>query len=77
MPQHILAPSISDNIDIRICAEKSNATHFELVLLAAARARELASSHKTTLNYNPATHALLEAQEGKIGRHYLKKSISR
>jgi DNA-directed RNA polymerase subunit K/omega len=47
------------------------------VLLAAARARELAAQHKTTLNYNPATHALLEAQEGKIGKHYLRKVIPR
>ena len=49
---------------------------FDLVLMAAARAREIARNER---EYNPHTHcnsavsAILEVQEGKVGREYLKK----
>ena len=49
---------------------------FDLVLVAATRARELARQHRHAENrtqLNAPVTALLEIQEGKIGREYLKK----
>jgi DNA-directed RNA polymerase omega subunit len=49
---------------------------FDLVLIATARAREIARKHKhdeNTTQVNAPVSALLEIQEGKIGREYLKK----
>ncbi len=49
---------------------------FDLVLVAAARARELMKQHansgKQTMSNAPVS-ALMEIQEGKIGRDYLKR----
>jgi DNA-directed RNA polymerase omega subunit len=49
---------------------------FDLVLIAAARSREIARQHKfdeKTTQVNAPVSALLEIQAGKIGREYLKK----
>ena len=49
---------------------------FDLVLIASARAREIARKHRfdeKTTQVNAPVSALLEIQEGKIGREYLKK----
>lgn len=48
---------------------------FDLVLIAAARARELKKGHLPKVNSKngPTITALREIEEGKIGREYLKK----
>jgi DNA-directed RNA polymerase omega subunit len=56
--------------------EKVGGNRFELVLIAAQRAREIARAHKhsgkTESVYAPVS-ALLEIQEGKVGREYIRK----
>jgi DNA-directed RNA polymerase subunit K/omega len=56
------------SINTEKCIENVGGNRFNLVLIAAARARELA---RQDLN-SPVT-ALLEIQEGRIGKEYLKK----
>ena len=62
-------------IDTERCVANAG-NRFDLVLMAAARAREIARNER---EYNPHTHcnsavsAILEVQEGKVGREYLKK----
>lgn len=48
---------------------------FDLVLIAAARARELKKGHHPRIlsKNGPSVTALKEIEEGKIGREYLKK----
>lgn len=49
---------------------------FDLVLIAAARAREIARKHRHDENpaqVNACVSALLEIQNKQIGREYLKK----
>jgi len=63
-------------IDTEKCVEMVGGNRFNLIIIAAARARELARSHRhqgrgTQLNA-PVT-ALLDIQSGLVGREYLKK----
>jgi DNA-directed RNA polymerase subunit K/omega len=64
------------SIDIEKCIANSGNNRFDLVIMAAARAKELARRHKnsesTEYTYTPIT-ALLEFQEGKLGHEYLKR----
>lgn len=48
---------------------------YDMVLIAALRARELKHSYmpKVTCNNGPVVTALREIEEGKVGRDYLKK----
>jgi DNA-directed RNA polymerase omega subunit len=49
---------------------------FDLVLIAAARAREIARNHKSaelTTQVNSPVSALIDIQEGRVGIEYLKK----
>lgn len=66
----------SANIDMDKCVENCGGNRFELVLLAAARAREIrrqqSSSERFEHKHTPVT-ALLEIEEGKIGREYIHK----
>ncbi len=58
-----------------ICVENIG-NRFNLVLVAAARARELSQKHKNSesiSHINAPVTALLEIQEGKIGVEYLKR----
>ena len=62
-------------IDSNVCAELIG-NKFNLVLIAAARAREIARAHKNAErkdHINPAMDALLEVQSGKLGKEYLRK----
>ncbi len=66
----------STTIDTDKCVEMAGGNRFELVLMAAARAREIrkqqASSTKFEHIHTPVT-ALLEFQEGKLDRSYIRK----
>jgi DNA-directed RNA polymerase omega subunit len=63
-------------IDTEKCVEKVGGNRFDLVLIATARARELAQRHRSaemTTQMNAPVGALLDIQEGRVGREYLKK----
>ena len=63
-------------IDTEKCVEMVGGNRFNLVLIAATRARELARQHRHAENkgqMNAPVAALLEVQEGKIGAEYLKR----
>ena len=64
------------SIDTNQCVENVGGNRFNLVLIAAARSRELARQHRHAENkgqLNAPVTALLEIQEGKIGIEYLKR----
>jgi DNA-directed RNA polymerase subunit K/omega len=68
--------SRSTQLNNDLCVEKSGGNRFDLVLIASARSRELSSRNRQEgqLEYSSSNlTALLEIQEGKIGKEYLKK----
>ena len=56
-------------------AAEAIGNRFEMILIAAARIRELKSGHlpKVICNNGPTVTALREIEEGLVGRDYLKK----
>jgi DNA-directed RNA polymerase omega subunit len=63
-------------IDMEKCVKQTGGNRFDLVLIATARARELSRRHKNaelTTQLNSPVSALLDIQEGQVGREYLKK----
>jgi DNA-directed RNA polymerase omega subunit len=77
MNVHKITPSRGSLIDTHKCVEMVD-NKFDLVLIAAARAREIKRQHRENPNatfgqVHSNVTALLEIQEGKIGREYLKK----
>lgn len=70
-----LTDSRGTQINTDMCVDNVE-NRFDLVLIASARARELLYRHKRAGNpnqlYAPVT-ALLEIQNKKIGREYLKR----
>ena len=63
-------------LDTNKCVDNVGGNRFELVLIAAQRAREIARAHKKSDNpaqIYPSVTALLEIQDGKVGRDYLMK----
>ena len=62
--------------DTETCVEMVGGNRFDLVLIAAVRARELARQHRHAENkgqLNAPVTALLDIQEGRVGREYLKR----
>jgi DNA-directed RNA polymerase omega subunit len=63
-------------VDTNQCVDLSGGNRFNLVLIAAARAREIKRQHRESVKrehvYSNLT-ALLEIQSGKIGAEYLKR----
>ena len=74
MPQSI---SRALELDVEKCVEQIGLGRFDLVLIAAARSREIRRHNKESNNFehlHSSMTALLEIQEGKInGLDYLKK----
>jgi DNA-directed RNA polymerase omega subunit len=75
-----IRPKVSDSrgtlIDTENCVENVGANRFNLVLIAAARAREIRRQNKDSESREHVfanVTALLEIQEGKVGEEYLKK----
>jgi len=67
-------PAFTNSLDTEKCVANIG-NRFELVLIAAQRARELRRGHRplvTTPNGNVVT-ALQEIEAGHVGREYLKK----
>ena len=63
-------------IDTEKCVEMSGGNRFDMVLIAATRARELSRQHRHAENkghLNAPVAALLDIQEGRVGREYLKR----
>ena len=68
--------SRATEIDIEKCVKNSGGNKFNLVIMAAVRAREISRNHKNSGNTDhiyPVVDSLLEFQSGKIGPEYLKK----
>lgn len=64
------------SIDTEKCVEMSGGNRFDMVLIAATRARELSRQHRHAENksqLNAPVAALLDIQEGRVGREYLKR----
>ncbi len=63
-------------LDNDLCVSNVGNSRYDLVLIAAQRSKEIRQRHKES---NKVEHihsnvsALLEIQEGKIGREYLKR----
>ena len=71
-----LSLSRGPQIDTEQCAENAGGNRFDLVLIASARAREISRRHKhdeLTTQVNAPVSALLDIQNGLVGREYLKK----
>ncbi len=63
-------------VDTERCVQNVGGNKFDLILIAAARSREIARKHKDSESreHNYATvQALLDIQQGTIGREYLTK----
>jgi DNA-directed RNA polymerase subunit K/omega len=64
------------SVDLEKCIANSGNNRFDLVIMASARAKELARRHKQSeskeYTYTPIT-ALLEFQDGKLGPDYIKR----
>lgn len=71
----------SYEINVQKCVENVGGNQFELILIAATRAREIANTRGIAQKNNPqlkydtriVTSALEEVEQGKIGREYLNK----
>ncbi len=63
-------------INLEQCVENAGGNRFDLVIMASARARELARRHKhdeRKEHIHPTVTALLEFQSGKFNKDYLKR----
>ena len=71
----------SKDLDIQKCVVNVGGSQFELILIAATRAREIANLRSIAQRNNPklnydtkiTTEALKEVEDSKIGREYLNK----
>ncbi len=66
----------SSNIDTDKCVENAGGNRFNLVLMAAARAREIRRQQSSSTRFEhihtPVT-ALLEFEQGELGPEYIYK----
>ena len=64
-------------IDTELCVEKAGNNRFDLVLIAAARSREISRKHKADelgTQVNAPVSALLDVQNGLVNaKEYLRK----
>lgn len=68
-------PSRTLEVDMERCVENAG-SRYDMVLMAAARTREISRHHKEsekTAHAFPIVTALLELQDGEYGREYLRK----
>jgi len=73
MPQYV---SRGTQIDTQKCVELSGGNRFNLVIMAAARSRELRRQNKESMKFehlHSNVSALLEFQTGELGPDYIKK----
>ena len=58
------------------CVEQVGGNRFEMILIATIRAREIKRQHQSSEKYehrHSNVTALLEVQEGKLSKEYLKR----
>jgi DNA-directed RNA polymerase omega subunit len=63
-------------IDTEQCVENIGGNRFDLVIAASARSREISRRHRKaelTTQINAPVAALLDIQEGRVGKEYLKR----
>lgn len=63
-------------IDTQLCTHNAGGNKFNMILIVAARAREIKRQNRTSLKFehmHPAVTALLEVQAGQVGVEYLRK----
>lgn len=63
-------------LDIDKCVELSGGNRFDLVIMASARAREIRRNNSESSKHehlHTALTSLLEFQEGKLGKEYIKR----
>ena len=63
-------------IDTELCVANAGGNRFDLVLIAAARSREISRKHKSdelTTQVNAPVSALYDVQNGLVGKEYLRK----
>ena len=69
--------SRGEELDIEACVKNAGGNKFNLVLMASARARELAKQHRNdgkTEQFNAPVTALLEFNSGEINvKNYMRK----
>jgi len=68
--------SRATEVNIEKCVENVDGNRFNMVLIAAARSREISKRSRDTapeVHSNSCVDALLEIQESKIGVEYLRK----
>ena len=73
MPQPL---SRSSEVDTDLCVANSGGNRFMLVIMAAARSREIRRQHKSSDKFehlHSNITALKEFQEGKLNVDYVKK----
>lgn len=58
--------SVASRINIETCVEQAGCDKFNLVLIAAARVRELRAMRKESDEITYMSEVLMEIQEGKI-----------
>jgi DNA-directed RNA polymerase omega subunit len=67
--------SRSSSVDTEKCVEAIG-NRFELVIAASVRSREISRRNRSSnqlQHRHPIISALLDVQEGRVGREYLKK----
>lgn len=77
--QSKITRSRGPSLNTDICTENIG-NKFDVVLIGAARARELIAEHRKSEDKNsihPVMTSLLEIQNGTIGREYLMKVRSK
>ena len=70
-----LSSSRGTELNTDRCVENIG-NRFDLVIVAAIRARELAKQHRKSespVHINAPVTALIDIQEGRVGREYLKR----
>lgn len=73
-----LKASRGTEIDTRVCADRVGGSQFELVIIAANRAREMMYQNKDKSKFIKGTvEALIEIQDGLVGHDYLYKFAKR
>jgi DNA-directed RNA polymerase subunit K/omega len=71
-------PSLSrgPTIDMEKCLKQAGGNRFNMIIIASARAREIARKHRADSRQDavyPIVNALRELEEGKYGVEYLRK----
>ncbi len=72
---------LGQEIDVDLALANVGGNRFEMILIAATRAREIESTRRIAQNNNTSlkfrnrtiSAALQEVEEGKVGRDYLNK----